>query len=488
MIKEKILIVDDEEPILRISKEILKRKNFLVKTANNGEEGIKLFTSEDFDLIITDIRMPNRNGLDLIRYVRNYNKVIPIIVFTGYATLEMAISALRLGAQGFLLKPFTPADLENVVMDALEKVRLMNENIRMRALLPLFEVSRKIIGELDIEKLLRMLVNITVKEISADSVWVALLEEGTDSLFLKRYYNLKPEFIDNFSEKYQYIVSELFLKDIKVHCIGPESIFSSQYEEIKRVTGALYSIYLPLTIQGSIIGIFCASKINISKPFQQSEIEFLTILTGLISSAIQNTKLYKKLEQSYLSTIITLSGLVEARDFYTDKHMKDIAEYSVEIAKKLGLSNGEIENIRKAALLHDLGKVSIPDRILMKNGALSEEEITIIKEHPEIGARMIESIEPLRYAKDIIRHHQEWFNGTGYPGGLKGDDIPLGARIVAVADAFGAMTTDRPYRKALTVDEAVKELMKNAGTQFDPEIVNVFILTLKEKGIYNDGS
>jgi DNA-binding NtrC family response regulator len=185
MIKEKILIVDDEEPILRISKEILKRKNFLVKTANNGEEGIRLFTSEDFDLIITDIRMPNRNGLDLIRYVRNYNKVIPIIVFTGYATLEMAISALRLGAQGFLLKPFTPADLENVVMDALEKVRLMNENIRMRALLPLFEVSRKIIGELDIEKLLRMLVNITVKEISADSVWVALLEEGTDSLFLK---------------------------------------------------------------------------------------------------------------------------------------------------------------------------------------------------------------------------------------------------------------------------------------------------------------
>lgn len=488
MAEEKILIIDDDESILTVCREILKRRNYTVVTANNGREGLRLFENKDFDLVVTDIRMPNCNGLDVIRNIRSKNNVIPIIVFTGYATLEMAISSLRLGAQGFLLKPFNPIELESVVKEALEKVRLLNENIRMRALLPLFEISRQIIGELDIEKLLKLLINVTIKETTADCAWIALKEEDSDLLILKGFYNLASEFVENFYEKYQFTISKNFLNEIRVHFVNPENVFSADYEEVRTVTKALYSIYFPLTIQGSVIGIFCVNKINLPKPFQQSEVEFLTILAGLISSAIQNTKLYRKLEQSYLSTIVTLSGLVEARDLYTDRHMKDIAEYSVEIAIKLGLSKNEIDNIKKAALLHDLGKVSIPDNILMKNGKLSEEEMKIIKEHPEIGAKMIESIEPLKYAKDIIRHHQEWFDGTGYPGKLKGKEIPLGARIVAVADAFGAMTTDRPYRKALTIEEAVNELIKNSGTQFDPEIVSIFIATLREKGIYNNGT
>jgi putative nucleotidyltransferase with HDIG domain len=184
--------------------------------------------------------------------------------------------------------------------------------------------------------------------------------------------------------------------------------------------------------------------------------------------------------------MVALSCVVEARDLYTDKHMKDIAEYSVSIAKKLGLSDDDIENIRKAALLHDIGKISVPDHILMKPGKLSEEEMEVIKKHPSNGAKIIEPVEPLKHAKNIIEHHQECFDGTGYPEGLRGKDIPLGARIVAVADAFGAMTTNRPYRKALTVGEAVKELKKCAGTQFDPQLVEVFISILEEKGIMDE--
>jgi putative nucleotidyltransferase with HDIG domain len=155
--------------------------------------------------------------------------------------------------------------------------------------------------------------------------------------------------------------------------------------------------------------------------------------------------------------------------------MKDIAEYSVEIAKKIGLSDTDIENIRKAALLHDLGKISVPDHILMKPGRLSEDEMDIIKKHPSTGAKIIESVEPLKYAKEIIKSHQERFDGTGYPEGLKGENIPLCARIIAVADAFGAMTTDRPYRKALSIKEALEELRKYSGTQFDPHLVKIFI-------------
>jgi len=166
--------------------------------------------------------------------------------------------------------------------------------------------------------------------------------------------------------------------------------------------------------------------------------------------------------------------------------MKDIAEYSVEIAKKLGLSDNDIENIRKAALLHDIGKLCVPDHILMKPGKLSEEEMEVIKKHPSNGAKIIESVEPLKHIREIIKYHQAWFDGSGYPDGLRGEEIPLGARIVAVADAFGAMTTDRPYRKALTMEQAVKELKKDAGTQFDPHLVEIFISILEEKGILDE--
>jgi putative nucleotidyltransferase with HDIG domain len=175
--------------------------------------------------------------------------------------------------------------------------------------------------------------------------------------------------------------------------------------------------------------------------------------------------------------------VVEARDLYTDQHMKDIAEYSVQIAEKLSLSEKEIEDIRKAALLHDLGKICVPDHILMKTDTLSDAEMEVIKRHPEEGARMIESVEPIRYAREIIRHHHESYDGTGYPDGLKGTKIPLGSRIISVADAFGAMTTDRPYRKALSVHKAIEELSKYSGMQFDPDVVEIFVSILHEKGI-----
>lgn len=169
--------------------------------------------------------------------------------------------------------------------------------------------------------------------------------------------------------------------------------------------------------------------------------------------------------------------------------MKDIAEYSVEISEKLRLPDDETENIRKAALLHDLGKICVPDHILMKEDKLSKEEMDVIKRHPEDGAKIIESVEPIRYAREIIKHHHECYDGSGYPDGLEGMDIPLGSRIISVADAFGAMTTDRPYRKALSIDKATEELRRFSGMQFDPAIVEIFISILREKGILkSDGT
>ncbi len=483
MQKEKIMVIDDEEMILQLSRDILANSNYEVRTLPDGNEGMKLLAREKFDLLLIDIRMPDVNGLDVIRHVRANDKEMPIIIITAYGTLDIAMNALRLGAQGFILKPFTPAELRSAVAEALEKARLLRENISMRALMPLFEVSKEIISEIDPRKLIKEILEIAGKETHADKACVYLVDETTGKLSMKEEFGLSSDFCINVNEKYSEKIAEFIFKEKKLFLVTPEVKLPSDFEELRQMEGTSYSIYMPLTVRGNIIGILYIGRISSEHPFSPSEVELVSVLSGQAAAAIENARLYEKLQQSYLSMIVTLSGVVEARDLYTDKHMKDIAEYSVEIAQKLRLPDNDIEDIRKAALLHDLGKICVPDHILMKADKLSDDEMDVIKRHPAAGAKIIESVEPIKHAREIIKHHHECYDGTGYPDGLGGNKIPLGARIISVADAFGAMTTDRPYRKALSIEKAIKELKEFAGIQFDPEIVEIFISILHEKGV-----
>ena len=487
MQKEKILIIDDEQIILQLSRDILTKDNYDVETTSNGRLGINLIKNEKFALLLTDIKMPDINGLDVIMQVRTNNKEIPIIIITGHGTLDTAINALRLGAQGFILKPFTPSELRTAVAEALEKARLLSENIRMRTLLPLFEVSKEIISEIDPRRLLKLIVDIAVRETQSDSAFLCLIDEVTKKVVMEEDFQLSPAFVQQFKEKYGEEISRKIIQEKEPLLITPETSLSFGFKEISEIEGSSSCIYMPLSIRGNILGILYVSRIGTKIPFTPSDVELVSVLSGQAAVAIENARLYEKLEQSYLSMIVTLSGVVEARDLYTDNHMKDIAEYSVEIAQTLKLPDNDIENIRKAALLHDLGKICVPDHILNKADKLSDDEMNEIRKHPVNGAKIIESVEPIKQAKDIIRHHHECYDGSGYPEGLKGATIPLGARIVAVADAFGAMTTDRPYRKALSTDEAVKELRNFSGVQFDPDIVKIFIALLSRKGILKNG-
>jgi HD-GYP domain-containing protein (c-di-GMP phosphodiesterase class II) len=297
-----------------------------------------------------------------------------------------------------------------------------------------------------------------------------LVDDETGSLRVKEAYGASPEYIDKFENVYTKELLELINTDLKPVLIHPDAQLTPELNKAVEIQDIAHVICVPLSTRGKITGLISVCRTSKDSPFTSSDVELVSVLSGQAAAAIENAHLYEKLEQSYLSMMVALSCVVEARDLYTDKHMKDIAEYSVDIASKIGLAEDEIENIRKAALLHDLGKISIPDHILMKPGKLSEEEIEIIKKHPENGAKIIEPVEPLRNARDIIKYHQECYDGSGYPEGLKGETIPLGARIIAVADAF----------------EAVKEIKRCSGTQFDPDIVEKFIALLKEKGTIKD--
>ena len=191
----------------------------------------------------------------------------------------------------------------------------------------------------------------------------------------------------------------------------------------------------------------------------------------------------EKIQQVTLETITTIANIIDAKDEYTRGHSQRVAEYSSAIAKEMGYSENEIKNIRYIALLHDIGKVGITDSILKKAGHLSDEEYQEMKRHTTIGANILQGNTFIDGLEKGAKYHHERYDGTGYGEGLKGDDIPEIARIICVADAFDAMTSDRVYRTSLSDETAISELKKNSGSQFDPEIANVFLKLLKEHKI-----
>ena len=192
-----------------------------------------------------------------------------------------------------------------------------------------------------------------------------------------------------------------------------------------------------------------------------------------INNELSNT--YEKLEKAYLDSIETLRYTVEAKDPYTKGHSDRVAEYSVLIGKELGLSENELKTIQVGGLFHDIGKIGIPDSILLKESRLTDDEYSEIKNHPSIGAHILCNAEVFKDIIPIVKHHHERFDGNGYPSQLQGNDIPYIARIAAVADTFDAMTSKRTYRNALPIEIVKEELIKCSGTQFDPDIANTFL-------------
>ncbi len=191
-------------------------------------------------------------------------------------------------------------------------------------------------------------------------------------------------------------------------------------------------------------------------------------------------KLYIDMRNNYMDTVKALINAIEAKDPYTSGHAARVRNYAVNIAKSLQLSEKKIERIRTAALLHDIGKIGIDDNILKKCGKLTDKEYAAIKNHPTIGAEIIKDVGFLKDSMDIVKHHHERYDGKGYPDGLKGDEIPIEASILMLADSFDAMTTDRPYRKAMSIEEAIHEIIINSGTQFNPEIVEKSVSILRD--------
>jgi putative nucleotidyltransferase with HDIG domain len=226
--------------------------------------------------------------------------------------------------------------------------------------------------------------------------------------------------------------------------------------------------------------VLCLAGKKTGERFTRDDLSLLSTLGSQAALAIYNAQLHEAREQALLDTIAALAHAIEAKDGYTIHHCEKMTGRAVALAQALNLPRQEVENLRLGAILHDIGKIGIPDAVLNKPGRLTAEEYEIIKEHAAIGARIVQNVAALQGVVPIIHHHQERYDGSGYPRGLKGEEIPVGARIIGVVDTYGAMTEDRIYRKAPGHTAAVNELTRLAGKQFDPAIVKVFLALLED--------
>jgi putative nucleotidyltransferase with HDIG domain len=233
-----------------------------------------------------------------------------------------------------------------------------------------------------------------------------------------------------------------------------------------------------------LIGIVQVLNRKDGKPFNLENQEIFTSLASQAAIAIDNARLYKDLRDLFYSTVKSLAEAIEAKSPYTHGHVERVSKFAQTIAQQLGLNEEDEENIYLSALLHDVGKIGIAESILNKPGRLNKEEWEEIKKHPTIGAEILAPVKLLRKSIPGVKSHQERYDGSGYPDGLKGEEIPLVARIICLADSFDVITSDRPYKKGLNIEDAIEEIKRCKGTQFDPKIADAFLMVLKKNKNY----
>jgi putative nucleotidyltransferase with HDIG domain len=241
-------------------------------------------------------------------------------------------------------------------------------------------------------------------------------------------------------------------------------------------------ILAPLGVRHESFGVLSVENKRTGPEFTSADLNFIGFLLKKASLQIENSALYETIYSNLVNTLRTLVVTLEAKDQYTQRHSDRVTRISLLIAREVGCGKDELDILQFAGMLHDIGKIGISDAILQKKGRLTDEEYEVIKQHPVIGARIMEPMGMLPHEKAIIRHHHERWDGGGYPDRLAGRDIPYLARIVALADSYDAMTSDRVYRKGLSHEVAMQEVARCSGRQFDPALADAFQAMCADQG------
>lgn len=368
--------------------------------------------------------------------------------------------------------------LANMTATALERARLTSETERrLGELSSLHRVSMTLRGASTMSEMTSLLVGEAARVAGADAAMLCLVDEARSRCTVVGVAGLPPEAVGRSHGIEEGVVGLVLRTGSPYRSTALASDLTATYRDL--LVGLGPGLCVPMrTTAGQAVGTLLAARRapvqGEALPFDPDAERLLATVAEIAANALQRIRNHEELEQAYVEAVLALANAMDARDTYTADHSQRLAQWAVAVARALGLSEEDVQGVHSGALLHDIGKLGVPDEILLKPGPLTEEEWTIIRRHPAEGARILAPVRRLHPVVPIVRHHQERWDGTGYPAGLAGEAIPLGARILAVVDAYVAMTDDRPYRAARSHDDAVAELRRCAGTQFDPRIVAVF--------------
>jgi response regulator RpfG family c-di-GMP phosphodiesterase len=483
----RVLVVDDEKVIREILSDFLTMEGYVVRTVEDGAAALRELKLRPYDLVISDLKMPQMGGIELLESITQNNINVLTVIMTGFGTVETAIEAMKKGAYDYILKPFKVEEVVHVVQRGLDRQRLQAENIRLREALSLYRVSEAVASSLELDHILDVILSATLEETGADAVTLHLRhpKSGRVEEYARRVSRSAEIIGDTTMDLDELATFHQSERPLVAHGIKASRFFAKNVDGRKLVS--FTSVGLKLGDRS--LGYLNAYSFTRGKKFDEGQRKLLVILASRAAVSIDNARLYDdvvakakdlqranhSLEENFRQTIVGFAHALDESDRYTRGHSERVAHYASLIARGMTLPEAEVDTIRQAALMHDIGKIGIRYEKLNKPGKLTPEEVTMFRTHPAKGKRILE---PIPFMQNLIPgcwcHHEAW-DGGGYPQGLMGDSIPLIGRVVAVADAYDAMTSDRAYRKALPHEVAIAELERCSGAQFDPAIVEVFL-------------
>ncbi|NJN16940.1 MAG: response regulator [Oscillochloris sp.] len=469
--RARLLVVEDDTNIREFCR-LLLRQQYDVTTAANGQLAIEILAAQPIDLVLTDLQMPIMGGMALLNHINRVHPDIDVVILTAYASVETAREALKLGALDYLPKPVEAEQLERTVRTCLELRRVRQEKERLSDLVLMYQFSQTIATSLDIRTQIEQIVEFLWRRFAPESLAISMREPDARQLHLLSARTAKGW------------VDEDRQIDLPDAC--DEQTLVRAHHQLSGEFSEDQSRYVGIVLRShdTPVGYLDLARRAEQPAFDAVERRLLGIFAGQVAASLDNARLYQALKDQNRETIEALAEAIEARDTYTYGHSRRVTHYAVQLAEALNLPADEIELITYAGLLHDVGKIGIRDHILLKPGALEANEFLIMQKHPRIGVKIIERVRGLRATLPIIESHHERWDGKGYPAGLQGEEIPLGARILAIADSFEAMTSNRPYRPAMATERALDTLIRGREIHWDTRLVDVFVALIRS----NEGS
>jgi putative nucleotidyltransferase with HDIG domain len=371
--------------------------------------------------------------------------------------------------------------LNHIAADELEKKKLAEETLeKYKEINILYNVSERIASTVGSGNIAKIILGEAVKHVESSVGCIMLYNEERDDFEIICETNKHLQ-IENGKLQCRISTNSKLVRNSIKKRTGEIINNLKEIDELKEEATSLFSVICnPIIVKSKFMGVMIIGSEEAIE-YTAPDLKLCNSLAFQAGVAMESNKLFDSLRENFFDTVQVLVKIIEMRNPFGNGHSQAVMNYSLNIGRMLGLSKMELVKLKLAVLLHDIGNVAISDEILNKRGKLTEEEYDFIKRHSEIGVDMLKDIDQLKDIIPAIRSHHERFDGEGYPDRLKGEDIPLTARIIAVADAFEAMTSDRAYREALNLYFAEEELINNRGAQFDPQVVDAFFKLYKDK-------